>query len=323
MVIDRRSFAEEVHPMTELNGKKAKTIAAGATSIEKQVLQQLGLTDDEAPTTAPTDKQKKKSEIGKVKMDVDSMDLAAIALTLDLIHKNLEEYGTPVLESGFPDFTQSWDSAIDNIRAKATPLLEKERIDEFYGGKGATSETYYSGPGASGQAGALLDFIGKEEATGRYDIVHGKSQNHLEAYSEKHFGGRELNELTVGEVLEWQEANIADGVKYTAAGKYQFINQTLQGLVDQHKVPLDMKFDSDLQDKLGVVLLERRGLNKFLNGDISLDKFQDNLSKEWASLKNSKGVGHYDNDTAGNFAHGDYADLRDAIKQTTTMPGMG
>ena len=214
--------------------------------------------------------------------------------------QNLADLGVPTTsnENGDVklDFSQNWDNAYDNVREQAASRIRN-----------------YTGAGATGETAELLDFIGDQESNGHYDIVHGTSQNHLEAYSAEHFGGRELNELTVGEVLEWQKANIQDGVAYTAAGKYQIINKTLKGLVSEYDVPLDAKFDNQLQDKLALGLLERRGLTKFLNGDIGLDKFQDNIAYEWASLKNSDGFGQYDGDKAGNFAHSDSTELSNTL----------
>ena len=214
--------------------------------------------------------------------------------------QNLADLGVPTTsnENGDVklDFSQKWDNAYDNVREQAAPRIRN-----------------YTGAGATGETAELLDFIGDQESNGHYDIVHGKSQNHLEAYSAEHFDGRELNELTVGEVLEWQKANIQDGVAYTAAGKYQIINKTLKGLVSEYDVPLDAKFDNQLQDKLALGLLERRGLTKFLNGNIGLNEFQDNIAYEWASLKNSDGHGQYDNDEAGNFAHANGAKLNETL----------
>ena len=58
----------------------------------------------------------------------------------------------------------------------------------------------------------------------------------------------------------------------------------LRGLKDQLHLNGNEKFDQNMQDQLAVVLMKRRGLNDFMSGQMSEDKFMSNLSKEWASL---------------------------------------
>lgn len=131
----------------------------------------------------------------------------------------------------------------------------------------------------------LLELIGKVESRGNYNII---------------WGGKTvpLTTLTIKQVLDFQSNLRVTGAKSTAAGKYQIIYQTLKNLQEVHKIPLDTKFNEETQDELAIKLLNRRGLEKFLEGSISLDEFMLNLSKEWASLpKDTSGVGYYDGDS--------------------------
>lgn len=48
----------------------------------------------------------------------------------------------------------------------------------------------------------------------------------------------------------------------------------------------DAVFSPELQDSLGVALLNRRGLQSYQAGRISARQFQANLAHEWASVAN-------------------------------------
>ena len=67
-------------------------------------------------------------------------------------------------------------------------------------------------------------------------------------------------------------------------GRYQFIDSTLRGLVQELKIDEEEIFTPALQDTLAVALLERRGVQEYATGEISKEEFAHNLSKEWAAL---------------------------------------
>ena len=53
-------------------------------------------------------------------------------------------------------------------------------------------------------------------------------------------------------------------------------------------------FNKENQDRAYQRLIERRGLNKYKNGEISVETFATNLSKEWAALpKDASNVSYY------------------------------
>lgn len=123
----------------------------------------------------------------------------------------------------------------------------------------------------------ILDLIASAEANNGYDTIYS-------GIPESSLGGKKLTEMTVAEVLEWQEGLRKAGVESTAAGRYQFIYLTLKSLIPKY-ASLDDKFDAATQDKLAIGLMERdANLNGFLNGKISDVRFADNLSKIWAGL---------------------------------------
>ena len=145
-------------------------------------------------------------------------------------------------------------------------------------GLGATGPT--SEP-VSGVEGKLLNFIGKIEGRGDYNIlVGGKSLP-------------ELTEMTVGQVLDYQSGMRSRGHESTAVGKYQIIQGTLQGLLKRGVVGPDDKFNASTQDKLATALMQGRGLDQYKAGKIPADAFADSLAKEWASLPTASGRSYY------------------------------
>ncbi|CAN5655969.1 hypothetical protein BH23PAT1_BH23PAT1_3090 [soil metagenome] len=120
----------------------------------------------------------------------------------------------------------------------------------------------------------LLDTIAKGESNGNYNAYYGNVRN----------TDPEFTAMTVGEVLAWQSDFVKKGSPSSAVGKYQFIRPTLHSLVDELKIDQTARFDENLQDTLAVALLKRRGIDDYAKGNISREKFANNLSKEWAAL---------------------------------------
>lgn len=127
---------------------------------------------------------------------------------------------------------------------------------------------------------AILDLIAEHESGGDYNIVYGGSQI-------------DLTDMTINEVLDWQKDFVNGGSPSSAAGRYQIIQGTLSGLKDEMNLTGEEKFDEQMQDRMGTVLLERRGYSSFLEGRISEDQFMRNLSQEWAALPKDHGGASY------------------------------
>lgn len=139
---------------------------------------------------------------------------------------------------------------------------------------------------------ALLDFIGEKESHNDFNAVWGR------------IGAADrpkvpLTSMTVREVLAWQD-RIDHKYMSEAAGAWQFLEDTLRGLYTEAGVALDDRFDERTQRKLAVQLLKRRGLTRYLRGEISAVDFCNNLAREWASLPvvsgPKKGRSFYDGD---------------------------
>ena len=123
-------------------------------------------------------------------------------------------------------------------------------------------------------ADRLLDTIAAAESKSNYNAYFGNPQN----------TSVQFTSMTVGEVLLWQEKFVQQGSPSSAVGRYQFIDTTLKGLVEQTDVKDTDVFDKDLQDKLAFELLERRGIREYVDEKIDRETFAHNLSKEWAGL---------------------------------------
>ena len=120
----------------------------------------------------------------------------------------------------------------------------------------------------------LLETIAKGESNGNYNAYYGHPNNKKLM----------LTKMSIGEVLDWQEKYVKDGSPSSAAGKYQIVRPTLEGLVYELGIDSDLPYDEQMQDKLAIALIERRGVRDFSKGKISREQFAHNLSKEWAAL---------------------------------------
>jgi muramidase (phage lysozyme) len=120
----------------------------------------------------------------------------------------------------------------------------------------------------------LLDFIASFEAPQGYDTVFGNNQKFLP---------QKLTSMTLDEVLAAQ-VHWTQRFGSSAAGRYQFMRNTLLGLQSEMGLSGALLFDAGLQDSLGLRLLKRRGYEQFVARILPLNAFGLNLAKEWASL---------------------------------------
>ncbi|MDC0506118.1 hypothetical protein OAN96_00825 [Candidatus Gracilibacteria bacterium] len=120
----------------------------------------------------------------------------------------------------------------------------------------------------------VLSMIGAIEGGNQYNALVGDADQYVVR----------LTSMSISEVLDYQETMVASGKESSAVGKYQIINKTLKGLVANHNLDLNAKFDEKMQDRLAIYLMEEKGLNKFTSGKMSKDEFQLGLSQVWAAI---------------------------------------
>lgn len=126
-------------------------------------------------------------------------------------------------------------------------------------------------------SGAMLDLIGSVEAPEGYNQVYGGVKLSPPA---------PITTMTVREVLAWQRQASRTAVS-SAAGRYQIIRATLDGLVGRGVVSLDDRFSPATQDRLGRALLADAGYR-----DGATDAGTANrVAGIWAALPRVSGAG--------------------------------
>lgn len=114
--------------------------------------------------------------------------------------------------------------------------------------------------------------IGRAEGTDA-----GRGYDETLSYGKFTGGPLNLQGKTVAEVLDIQKSMLKhpdNTYNSSAAGRFQVVSTTLQGLVDDGTVGLTDKYDKDTQNKIATELATRRGPNP------------TELRKEWEGLKN-------------------------------------
>lgn len=121
----------------------------------------------------------------------------------------------------------------------------------------------------------LLDLIGRAEGAG-YDTIYGGSvvQPNIP-----------ITLMSISELIEWQSRSVSSGSISSAAGRYQVLRKTLESVLSStSQVSYSDRYSPSVQDTVGTILLNKRGLNAFLSGNITKEEFGNNLSQEWASF---------------------------------------
>jgi len=125
---------------------------------------------------------------------------------------------------------------------------------------------------------------GKEESARQkiLNTIYGvESNNNYDAWntSAKNPPQKDLTSLTVKEIMDYQGNNNGP-----AAGAGQIKFDTLSYLINAGTLSEDDLFTAATQDVANNKLLDRRGFNSWLSGDLSDLDFGDNIASEWASI---------------------------------------
>lgn len=105
-------------------------------------------------------------------------------------------------------------------------------------------------------------------------------------------------QMTVQDIYDWIDATPN---QQHAIGRYQFIPNTLRGLMQRAGIDPSKRFSPALQDQLADMLLRDAGLVAFSCGRITRKAFMNRLARIWAGLPTSSGRSAYDG-LAGNAA---------------------
>lgn len=126
------------------------------------------------------------------------------------------------------------------------------------------------------EIGKLLSAIRKHEAPGGYGQVYSGAKG----VSKK----ADVSKMTLDGVLNFQTQMLGKGSASTACGGYQFLRKTLKATIAEMGLKGSEVWTPELQDRMAVHLMTKRGLGEYLDGTLSAEGFANNLAKEWASL---------------------------------------
>jgi muramidase (phage lysozyme) len=116
----------------------------------------------------------------------------------------------------------------------------------------------------------FMDIIGTLESGNRYNVITGGETFDDDSKHPDKFG-----------------VKTADGVS-DAAGRYQFLNTTFQGIVDQNPQAEITDFSPEAQDKAFILLLKGEGvLDDVMQGGQGHTRAIENLGKQFTSLPSS------------------------------------
>ena len=127
------------------------------------------------------------------------------------------------------------------------------------------------GPPSAGEIKSeILDAVYEAESNSNYDQWHLNAKNVPE---------KPLTEMTVEEIMRYQGNN-----KGPAAGAGQIKFDTLQYLIDYGTIQPTDVFTVETQDKAHSRLLDRRGFQSWVSGEMSNTDFGQNVAKEYAGI---------------------------------------
>lgn len=112
------------------------------------------------------------------------------------------------------------------------------------------------------------------------------------------FGGNinvPLTTMTLAQVLQHQYNMVKAGARSSAAGKYQFMPDSLREYARKLNMDLNSTiFDATTQDALADILIREKGYDSYKSGKITAEQFLERLSMAWAGLPSpSKGGASY------------------------------
>ena len=120
---------------------------------------------------------------------------------------------------------------------------------------------------------AVLDLVAGPESRGNYNAW----------YRAAHQRDLQLAELTVAEVRVLQRRLVRKNGG-SAIGRYQIIDDTLDGLIVGMGLRGSERFTPALQDRMAMRLAREAGLDAWLDGALSDERFAARLARVWAGL---------------------------------------
>lgn len=119
---------------------------------------------------------------------------------------------------------------------------------------------------------AILSLIGTFEGPSGYDTIYNGSRVKPE---------KPITTMTIDEVLNWQARSVGAGAKSSAAGVYQFIQDSLRDTAKRAGIERNALFDRYTQDRLARSALRNCG---FYRHDVADEVIGNCLAGTWAAL---------------------------------------
>lgn len=150
----------------------------------------------------------------------------------------------------------------------------------------------------------ILELIANKESKARFKEFGYESEYDVPVGYNILTPEKPLTQMTIAEVKKFQK-QLVEATKGKlkglskdegsgAVGKFQVIGQTLNDAQNRMGFKDSDIFSKEMQDSIAKdFLLARRGYDDFLKGELSMDEFQNNLAKEWASIPTTEGESYY------------------------------
>lgn len=152
---------------------------------------------------------------------------------------------------------------------------------------------------------ALLNVIARAEANRGYDSYYVGMPIRPR---------KPVSQMSLAEVFAFQDENLRARAASTAVGRYQFIKNTLRGLVNGARTPQSAIFNGALQDQYAIILLQQKGLDAFRAGRLSAEQFASRIAQVWAGLpRDETGVSYYAG-VGDNRANVSWGDVLNALR---------
>lgn len=201
------------------------------------------------------------------------------------VTKTFEEFNKSIQDLG--------NELTDTFKLFTTPLTESLTTGEQAPGLGETRpDSLYENPSTqpnspvTGVHKEALNIIAKYESItsdpsgSGYNAMNQGGEGMYNIYgsgSSDILLGKKLTDMTVAEIMERQRKNKSysgrNKVGIFAAGRYQFIPDTLKSIVDAGIIKVTDKFDAATQDKAALYLIKKNGIRDWAWDAESLARF--------------------------------------------------
>lgn len=271
-----QALKEGLEPTDALNAAKAEVKAA----IDSGLINTNIPTNNGAKTS-----QARATALGALEESPDIWRTTVIPGTQDTLKQLQEEIQQQQQTGGTPTIPQlyhtlaagmknvsGWDLADQQLQLNGGTGLIKPQAEQYIDGLSDDTikqwMTYKPTPSravrtmtATGDAAPFLELVAGVESRGDYNAFNlgGTAGGHVAHGSG--FGdaatkrwGRQLTDMTVGEVMEIGASPSSENRWVHAAGKYQIIPSTLRGLVKNYGIDTNAPFDEVMQDQLALYL---------------------------------------------------------------------